>query len=231
MIPKIIHYCWLSNNPIPQDLKMYMESWKQKLPDYEFMLWDLNRFDINSSIWVKEAFEAKKYAFACDYIRLFAVYNYGGIYMDMDVEVIKSFNDILSSDYILGYETATGIEAGIFGSKIKAEWLKDCLDYYKNKSFINTDGSYNTTPLPQILYSILNNKYIKTKLINPLPPDYLTAKSYKTNKIHITNNTYTIHHFVGSWVSPKDKFIGKLARIIGNKAIAKLVRIKKIITK
>ncbi len=72
-----------------------MKSWKEKLYDYEFILWDLNRFDLNRSLWVKQAFEAKKYAFAADYIRLYALYNYGGIYMDMDVEVIKSFNDLL----------------------------------------------------------------------------------------------------------------------------------------
>ena len=94
MIPKIIHYCWLSGNPIPKNLEDCMKSWKKKLPDYKFMLWDFNRFDINSSIWVREAFNAKKYAFAADYIRLFALYNYGGIYMDMDVEVIKPFASI-----------------------------------------------------------------------------------------------------------------------------------------
>lgn len=100
MIPKIIHYCWLSNDPIPEKLQEYMKSWKEKLPDYEFKLWNFDCFDINSSQWVKEAFEAKKYAFAADYIRLYAVYNYGGIYMDMDVEVIKSFNPLLNNDYL-----------------------------------------------------------------------------------------------------------------------------------
>ena len=114
MIPKIIHYCWLSNDPIPEKLQEYMKSWKEKLPDYEFKLWNFDCFDINSSQWVKEAFEAKKYAFAADYIRLYAVYNYGGIYMDMDVEVIKSFNPLLNNDYLLGYENQIGIEAGIF---------------------------------------------------------------------------------------------------------------------
>ena len=76
MIPKIIHYCWLSNDPIPKDLKKYMKSWKEKLYDYEFILWDLNRFDLNRSLWVKQAFEAKKYAFAADYFGMI-------IYWDM----------------------------------------------------------------------------------------------------------------------------------------------------
>ena len=85
MIPKIIHYCWLSNDKIPQNLQQCMVSWKEKLPDYKFIKWDFSRFDKECSPWVKEAFEHKKYAFACDFIRLYAVYNYGGIYMDMDI--------------------------------------------------------------------------------------------------------------------------------------------------
>ena len=136
MIPKLIHYCWLSGDPIPENLQKCMNSWKKYLPDYEFILWDRNRFDINSTLWTKQAFEAKKYAFAADYIRLYAVYTYGGIYMDMDVEVLKSFNALLSSPYILGLETDNGIEAGIFGAEKQTPFLKDCLNYY-NLSLIH----------------------------------------------------------------------------------------------
>lgn len=83
MIPKIIHYCWLSNDPLPSNFIKYLNGWKQLMPDYEFMLWNFDRFDKNSSNWVKEAFDNKKYAFAADYIRLYALYNYGGIYLDL----------------------------------------------------------------------------------------------------------------------------------------------------
>ena len=216
MIPKIIHYCWLSNDPIPKDLKKYMKSWKEKLYDYEFILWDLNRFDLNRSLWVKQAFEAKKYAFAADYIRLYAVYNYGGIYMDMDVEVIKSFNDLLRNDYILGYEAAKGLEAGVFGAPKKAPWVKEVLEYYTSKEFALPNGLYNDTPLP-IMDEVLNADYITNKKIVPLPTDFLTAKSYKTGKITITPNTYTIHHFAGSWKSWDEKMKIIIARIIGTK--------------
>lgn len=171
-----------------------MKSWKEKLYDYEFILWDLNRFDLNRSLWVKQAFEAKKYAFAADYIRLYAVYNYGGIYMDMDVEVIKSFNDLLRNDYILGYEAAKGLEAGVFGAPKKAPWVKEVLEYYTSKEFALPNGLYNDTPLPIIMDEVLNADYITNKKIVPLPTDFLTAKSYKTGKITITPNTYTIHH-------------------------------------
>lgn len=217
MIPKIIHYCWLSNDPIPKDLKKYMKSWKEKLYDYEFILWDLNRFDLNRSLWVKQAFEAKKYAFAADYIRLYAVYNYGGIYMDMDVEVIKSFNDLLRNDYILGYEAAKGLEAGVFGAPKKAPWVKEVLEYYTSKEFALPNGLYNDTPLPIIMDEVLNADYITNKKIVPLPTDFLTAKSYKTGKITITPNTYTIHHFAGSWKSWDEKMKIIIARIIGTK--------------
>ena len=217
MIPKIIHYCWLSNDPIPKDLKKYIKSWKEKLYDYEFILWDLNRFDLNRSLWVKQAFEAKKYAFAADYIRLYAVYNYGGIYMDMDVEVIKSFNDLLRNDYILGYEAAKGLEAGVFGAPKKAPWVKEVLEYYTSKEFALPNGLYNDTPLPIIMDEVLNADYITNKKIVPLPTDFLTAKSYKTGKITITPNTYTIHHFAGSWKSWDEKMKIIIARIIGTK--------------
>lgn len=217
MIPKIIHYCWLSNDPIPKDLKKYMKSWKEKLYDYEFILWDLNRFDLNRSLWVKQAFRAKKYAFAADYIRLYAVYNYGGIYMDMDVEVIKSFNDLLRNDYILGYEAAKGLEAGVFGAPKKAPWVKEVLEYYTSKEFALPNGLYNDTPLPIIMDEVLNADYITNKKIVPLPTDFLTAKSYKTGKITITPNTYTIHHFAGSWKSWDEKMKIIIARIIGTK--------------
>ena len=111
MIPKIIHYCWLSKDPIPKDMQMFIDGWYEKLPDYEFMLWDFNRFDIHSSQWVKEAFSKKKYAFAADYIRLYALYNYGGIYMDMDVEVLKSFRlSIMLSPDIIPFKLTRKIE-------------------------------------------------------------------------------------------------------------------------
>lgn len=217
MIPKIVHYCWLSGDPIPEKLKICMDSWKKKLPDYEFMLWDLKRFDINQTLWTKQAFETKKYAFAADYIRLFAVYNYGGIYMDMDVEVIKSFNDLLHRDYIIGYETTTGIEAGIFGAAPHAEWVKSCLKHYEGKSFINSDGSFNTTPLPKIMFNILSKNGYINEILKPFTPDYLTAKSYETGIIKTTSNTYTIHHFAASWHGKKEKIYKIFRKCFGEK--------------
>lgn len=203
MIPKIIHYCWLSSDPYPDDLQKWMQTWKEKLPDYEFRLWNFNNFDKKLSLWVRQAFENKKYAFAADYIRLFAVYNCGGFYLDMDIEVLKSFDDLLDSDLILAYENdeKTGIEAGCFGAEKGNPVIKECLNYYAGRSFIKEDGTFDILPLPRIMNSIIS----KYKNILVRSCDYFTAKSFETGKIKLSENTYTIHHFAGSWTSDAQK--------------------------
>ncbi len=220
MIPKIIHYCWLSNDPIPADLQKYMASWKEKLPDYAFMLWNFDRFDINQSDWVREAFSVRKYAFAADYIRLYALYNNGGIYMDMDVEVLKSFNHMLDREYLLAYETPKSIEAGIMGATPKHPMFLKALDYYTNRHFIRQDGSYDTLPLPLILWKQWERE-IETGRIALLSSDYLSPKSHVTEAINSTENTITIHHFAGSWVQKKPwmRFVRMVRKCIPNKAL------------
>lgn len=220
MIPKIIHYCWLSKDPIPESLQTYMKSWKKFLPDYEFILWNFNRFDKSKSIWVQEAFGKKKYAFAADYIRLYAVYNYGGFYLDMDVEVLKSFDDFLHLKTAICWQDGLdGFEAACFGAEKGAPWLKVCLDYYENKHFINSNQKMEIKPLPNIMEDTLkNNRYniesvfsIKEALnteseqkIAVLPNYFFSPKSYQTGIITKTEQTYSIHHFAGSWVNPYD---------------------------
>lgn len=197
-IPKIIHYCWLSNDPVPEQIQKYMQTWKKYLADYEFKLWNFEIFDKNSSLWVKQAFEAKKYAFAADYIRLYAVYTCGGIYMDMDVEVLKPFDDLLNNELMFAYDNneTKDLEAGCFGAKKGHPFIGQCLEYYNNRHFIKEDGSLDTLPLPCIITPIYNNT-VKTE---PFPPDYFTAKAWATGELRVTKNTYTIHHFAASWV-------------------------------
>ena len=102
MIPKVIHYCWLSNDPFPEKIKLCMQSWKEIMPDYEWKLWNTENFDIENSIpYVKDAFACKKWAFVADYIRLYALYTEGGIYLDSDVKVLKRFDDFLHHGFFL----------------------------------------------------------------------------------------------------------------------------------
>ena len=104
MIPRIIHYCWFGRGPMPEMAQRCIASWHRYMPDYKYKLWDENNFDINSNIYVREAYEAHKYAFVSDYVRLFALYNEGGIYMDTDVEVLKHYDDLLHLTGFIGFE-------------------------------------------------------------------------------------------------------------------------------
>lgn len=237
MIPKIIHFCWLSTDKYPDLIEKCISTWKAKLPDYEFVHWDTDRFDLDSNIWVKQAFETKKYAFAADYIRLYAVYNYGGIYLDTDIEVLKKFDDLLVLPYFIGSEGNGIIEAGVFGAEKKCEWIGKCLEYYDGKSFIKEDCSFDTLTLPRIMMSqitkmrdiieiknneISNLKFDEDKLLM-FPVDYFCAKNQGTGIIKTNDNTYTIHHFAMSWVPNKYVFLPNLKRklmsVFGVKAI------------
>jgi mannosyltransferase OCH1-like enzyme len=214
LIPKIIHYCWLSNDPVPDDLKKYMLSWKEKLFDYKFMFWNFDRFDINSSNWVKFFFEQKKYAIAADYIRLFAIYKYGGIYLDMDIEVLKSFNPLLNNDCMIAYENnkLKDIEAGCFGA-IKEFWfIGRCLEYLEKKRITNYDGTFNIIPLPRIMRTVYNETRNVDNEIIFFTEDYFTAKSHVTGEVAISHNTYCIHNFSASWLSKEEKFYLEMKR-------------------
>jgi hypothetical protein len=219
MIPKIIHYCWLSGDTIPPDYARCMKTWKQKLSGYEFMLWDTKRFDIESVLWVKQAFEIKLYATASDYIRHYALYTHGGIYLDMDMEVVKPFDELLNADIILAYENhiSKRIEAGCLGAIKEHPYIKKCMEYYEKSNFcdlvllprimslhpleryefINAMHSLN---LPEIMAKIIEREF-PDENFNIYTPDYFTVKNVMTGKIRPTKNTFTIHHFATQYQS------------------------------
>ncbi|MDR2602777.1 MAG: glycosyl transferase [Spirochaetaceae bacterium] len=210
MIPKIIHYCWLSGDAVPDDYKRCMDSWNKNLPGYEFVLWDAERFDLNSVLWVKQAYEAKVYACAADYIRLYAVYNHGGIYLDMDMEVVKPFDPLLSNDLILAYENHINknIEAGCFGAAKNHPYIKKCMEYFEKTPLFNPSLSEKIMSLPKserhsfinplILPEVMKNAgddFFKKEAFNFYPCSYFTAKNILTGKIEKTDDAYTVHHF------------------------------------
>ena len=247
MIPKIIHYCWLSNDPVPADLQKYMKSWQVYLSDFEFIKWDFSRFDINKSHWVKEAFENKKYAFAADYIRLYALYNYGGFYLDMDVEVLKNFDSLLELDTAICWQNnKEGLEVAVFGVSKGVEWVKKCLDYYNDKSFLQPNGNFDTKVLPLIVYNqllmsgynLLDVSSIKEaisysntpNIIPVFSSDYFSPKSYKTGLIELSAETYCIHHFAASWLPFYLKCINSTKQKLGVNGTGIIVKLKKIIS-
>ena len=117
MIPKIIHYCWFGGKKKPENVEQYILSWKNKCPDYEIREWNENNFDIKSNCFCKEAYEKKKWAFVSDYARLAILYKYGGIYMDTDVEVIKPFDNLLTYQAFLCFESSKMVSIGTLGAK------------------------------------------------------------------------------------------------------------------
>ena len=212
MIPKIIHFCWLSDDPYPASIRKCIASWKEKLPDYEIWKWDFNRFPKGTAKWVDQAFEKKKYAFAADYIRLYALSNYGGIYLDSDVEVLKSFDDLLHLPYFLGAEnTPKGIEAATLGCEKHWNLIDDLYNRYKDMSFIAQDNSLRTLPMPAIFRKCIESNYdlhyiqnqdefdYSKDVVNVFPVDWFSPKNWDSHRIRCTKNTYSIHHFAASW--------------------------------
>jgi hypothetical protein len=230
----------LSGEEYPEDRKNNIASWKAMLPDYEFMLWDTKCFDMSKSVWAQQAFETKKYAFASDLIRLHAVCTYGGIYLDTDVEVLKSFDDLLHLPYFIGAQYDNLIEAAIFGFEKKSSWLLKCMQYYKDRSFIKENGNYDMLDLPRVMKLQMEGmkniiimddsqvQKVKFTLKNEdslflFPFEYFSAKNYETGKISRTKNTYTIHHFNSSWLPFFSRIRRKLKIIIGVHQTEKLV--------
>lgn len=226
MIPKIIHICWLSGDEFPQEIRNCLESWKVFLADYEIWLWGkkpvnclgLNvvekSFDINENLWCKQAFEAKKYAFAADYMRLFALYNYGGIYLDSDVLMYKSFNDLLNLPYFIGEDMVHCFEPAIIGAEKNVSWIKEVLDRYEGLNFLNSDGSYNMRSLPLVFHDRLTPKYkfsftrnihnfvMSDGVINIFPSAWFNSRNYlKSVK---RKEAYCTHCFIGSWLKKRN---------------------------
>lgn len=186
MIPKIIHYCWLSNNPFPQKIKDCMDTWKKLMPDYEIKRWSTENFDVNAIPYVKEAFEARKWAFAADYIRMYALYTEGGIYLDSDVKILKPFDDFLDNSFFSSMEyhpiqveqdgstqyldrdghriadrfiSGIQIQAAVMGAEKGCPFVEEVLEWYKDKHFLREDGTLATDVLSPYIYARIAEKH------------------------------------------------------------------------
>lgn len=212
MIPKIIHYCWFGGKPKPDEVVKYIESWKVYCPDYEIREWNESNFDINVCSYVRDAYKEKKWAFITDYVRLYAMVNYGGIYMDTDVEVIKNLDAFLGEQAFSGFQTEDSIPTGIMACEKGFPLFQELLSDYESRSFYNPDGSLNVKSNVRYITEtcdkyglVLNNKKQSINGFALYPFDYFCAKSWQTGKVTITDNTYTIHHFAGSWLTDQQR--------------------------
>lgn len=241
MIPKIIHFVWLGGGEFTPSVKRCINSWKQFMPDYEIKCWNENTFDINSVAWVKEAIEKKKWSLASDYIRHYAIYTEGGIYMDTDVQVYKNFDEFLSNSFFTSVEfhpndfknkgisqidkfgnplrkgeaiCGIGLLAALYGAEKGNPFIKECMDYFGNRHFVNNDGSlYMDIINPAIMATLLNDygfKYIDKKqdlgkgIV--VYPSSVFAGDISTR----TANSYSMHWCDSSWRSEDFGLIDKI---------------------
>ncbi len=214
MIPKIIHYCWFGGNELSELATKCVESWQKHCPDYQIKRWDEQNFNIECNQYVKQAYDAKKWAFITDYVRLYALYNVGGIYMDTDVELIRNIDIFLDYDGFTGFENDECVSTAIMGARSGHSWIQYLLGYYKDKEFVKNDGTFDTTTNVAIITDMMCRKYnlirnntfqlIEDK-VAIFPKDYFCPKSYVTGEINLSENSYCIHNFSGSWLTDKQK--------------------------
>lgn len=235
MIPKIIHYCWFGRGQMPALALKCIESWKKHMPDYELRLWNEDSFDVNSNIYVKEAYEHRKFAFVTDYVRLYALYEEGGIYMDTDVEVVKDLAPFLHHHAFSGFENNGYVPTGMMASEKGGLWVKDLLADYVDHHFVKEDGSLDLTPNTVMITDymlkkglVLDNSYQDFEgLATMYPSDYFCPLCQNTGEVQLTENSYCIHHFAGSWMPAKVKIASKikkgLSRFLGPKVIGSII--------
>ena len=239
MIPKIIHYCWFGRGPKNELAIKCIESWKKHLPDYEIKEWNEDNFDVNMYPYAKEALENRKFAFVTDVVRLYALYTEGGVYMDTDVEVLKTYDPFLHHHMFSGFETDGNVPTGMMAAEKGSIWAKELLDQYLDRHFVQEDGSFdlttNTTVITNYMLKkglVLNNTLQDFPgLCTMYPWEYFCPKDHRTGVIKSTKNTVCIHHFSGSWLPHKFwsdlrhnlKF--KLVNILGEKLASRLTDI------
>lgn len=211
-IPKKIHYCWVGGQEIPDHLKRYMESWNKFCPDYEIIRWDESNYDFTKNRYMREAYEAKKWAFVSDYARLDIVYNEGGIYLDTDVELFSSLDRVLNDEMFIGFACNFQIETGSgFGAIRGHRLIKDLRDYYDNVSFYLEDGNLNMKtcyvyqhPVIEEYGFSLEEQYQKKDGIVLYPSEVFSPNGgFASN--NFSENTIATHHFDFSWASEKEK--------------------------
>lgn len=208
VIPKKIHYCWFGGKPLPEPVKKCIRSWKTCLPDYEIKCWSESNFDMQAVPFVRQAYDARKWAFVSDYVRLHALYQEGGIYMDTDVEVVRNLDGFLDCSAFAGLENSRLISTCILGARKHSPWVKAFMDYYDGRNFVSVDGEYHTTPNTEILTAIsgemgfrpVNELQILKGDVRIYPKDYFCPLSYISKEKSFTDRTHAIHHFAGSWL-------------------------------
>ncbi len=243
MTPKIIHYCWFGGNPLPDSAKACIASWRKILPDYEIKEWNESNFDVHANAYVEEAYRLRKYAFVSDYARFWVLYKYGGIYFDIDVEVLKPLDDIVARGPFMGQEDMSGTDIGFMvasglgmGSCAGQPLLKKVIDSYNKMHYVTALGKTTGTNVAittKIMeaegYEPLDSGLLKCCGVYIYPVDYFDPMNFQTREVHITANTRTFHHYAESWVTREPSFFRKLCDKLRRIYVRHFVALRRVI--
>lgn len=238
MIPKIIHYCWFGKNEIPNKLAKYINTWEKQCPDYQIIEWNESNFDITMFKFTEEAYKNKKYAFVSDVARVYALMNYGGIYLDTDVEVYKCFDEILKHKCVVGFEYKNWIATSFMAAEKGHPFIEEFYLTYQNINFLKNNGMYNLETNVEKITKMLekrglcrNNHYqLLDDEIAVYPKEYFSPYDYGNCILEKTEYSICVHHFLVSWLPYNErikKIIKKeIVQLVGKK---NLVRLRNII--
>ena len=211
MIPKKIHYVWVGGKEKPKNIKRCMKTWEKHLKDYEIIEWNESNFDIHSHPFVEAAYKAKKWAYVSDYIRMYAIYNYGGIYLDTDVLVLDDLKELLDNKAFVGYEHPEYPFTAVFGAEPHHPFIKKLLDYYDKIDAYKFDFENNNTI--SVSNILINDYKCKKGNIEQVLKDGI--KVYKDDVLcNPSINSKTIHIFTGTWLEGKKVFKTKIATVL-----------------
>ena len=213
-IPKVIHYCWFGRKGIPIQYKKWMESWKKYCPDYEVIEWNEDNYDVHKNRYISQAYELEKWAFVSDYARIDIINEYGGVYLDTDVELVKNIDVLLQNDAFCGFENFRYVAYGLgFGSKKDNAVLSEMLEYYDRMEFLSEDGTLNQITCPVIQTEIMkrhglicNGEFQVVQGMTVYPSRTLCGMSPHSFRMQRNlDDTYAIHHYSGSWLEDKQE--------------------------
>lgn len=222
MIPKVIHYCWFGGKELPADVKKCISSWKKYAPDFEIVEWNEANFDVNSNPFTKSAYENKAWAFVSDYVRLYAVYTCGGIYLDTDIELLKPLDDLLDMDFFISVQQSNHLPTtGLgYGACKENRIVKEMLSKYEGIVF--SEETKNDYTCPKLNSKVIfEHGYVycdevwKTAEITVFPSRYFDPLSPGKTQNLLCDDTYSIHHYAASWTSGKNRFKRRIFRAIG----------------
>lgn len=235
MIPKIIHYCWFGRGEMPELAQKCIASWHQFMPDYEYRLWNEDNFDVNRHPYTKEAYEARKYAFVSDYVRLWALFNEGGIYFDVDFIVYKPFDDLLYWDAFAGFEGSkhSPLMMGVIGSKAGGVWVGEQFDCYRDRHFLRADGGADLTTNVQFVSAKMREQGFEQsgkeqdyKDLHIFPVEFFCPKQ-TTGEYFRNDRTYCESLGLGSWNNHQHGWKYMVANMVGQHNMTRLIKLKR----